>query len=905
MIQVILACDTSKEYLYYMPLAAFFWYHIVGCRAVIVLVGSEEDWRINAVASFVTNFTKKLCPDTEFIYFENKTKYPAYVLSQVMRPLAALKYPNDFSLISDMDMLPLQKEYFQVADVTKLHYFDPGVLGKPPHEIAMCYIGALGTLWQKLLKVRYEDVTPDYVEKIINKYKGLDRVKEYSGWKDRAFWGVDQMYVTEHILYSDDYKMNLFKPPDRKIDPKTNLLSDRIDRAGWKFDPRKKGSYIDVHLGLQRPWDKSERYWTVFHEVLERYIPDQVEVMDHYTDQFVKWVDLEKGASKKIISFSLWGTEPKYTVGAVKNADLAGTIYPGWICRFYCGQSVPQETLDELRSRTNVEVVLMKERGDWKGLFWRFTPASESDVEVMISRDTDSRLSYREKAAVEAWLCSGKGFHIMRDHPYHCFDSNKKGILGGMWGARKGMVPSIMALADRFEKENRWQSDQIFLNACIYPWVKNNCCVHDEFFERKHFPIKRVGSEFVGQVFNEKDEPCLGSAAVLQQAISTGSPLLSRVSIMTFLCKGWDHLRGFLQNRTYSSGSHSVDSAGHSKEASSDKMSALVSIIIPTFNCGAFISEALESVFAQTFTAYEVIVVDDGSTDHTREVINRYEEKVRYIYQENRGVSAARNTGIKNARGRFIAFLDADDVWMPEKLEWQMKAMSKSESIGVVSCGLFCISGEKNIEREVIPKNYLRRNELVRDLYLDPDPFFGAGSAILVRKECFQKLGLFDEDLHAAEDWDMCLRIAKSYDVRFVPLPLFEYRTRGGSAVAGQNAEQFLAQELRFIKKIFKGNDLKWRICLRAQAISHRYLRAAGAYEGLGQFKEAKRYLLRAGLVYPFVFFRKAVFAQFLFLMLGRTQYEKFKKRVRCFWPSLVTKNPAQDALGKSMKDGL
>ena len=120
---------------------------------------------------------------------------------------------------------------------------------------------------------------------------------------------------------------------------------------------------------------------------------------------------------KKIISFSLWGNNPKYTIGAIKNAELSKIIYPDWICRFYCGKSVPLDIIEKLKSYDNVEVIEMDEYGDWNGMFWRFYACEDADV--MISRDTDSRLSFREKSAVDEWMNSDKDFHIMRDHPYH------------------------------------------------------------------------------------------------------------------------------------------------------------------------------------------------------------------------------------------------------------------------------------------------------------------------------------------------------------------------------------------------------------------------------------------------------------------------------------------------------
>ena len=319
-------------------------------------------------------------------------------------------------------------------------------------------------------------------------------------------------------------------------------------------------------------------------------------------------------------------------------------------------------------------------------------------------------------------------------------------------------------------------------------------------------------------------------------------------------------------------------------------MSTLISVIIPTYNCGAFIKEALDSVFAQTYTDHEVIVVDDGSTDNTREVVGRFEDKVKYIHQENKGVSSARNTGIRNAGGRFMAFLDADDVWLPDKLELQMRAMSESDSIGIVACGLFCIKGKNSIEKAVIPENHINKDQLIRELCCDPGIFFGAGSSVLVRGECFQRLGLFDEDLQAAEDWEMCLRIAKSYEARTVQLPLLEYRARDGSAVSGRNAEQFLIHELRFMNKIFQSGDLKWRLFLKARAYSHRYLRAAGACDATGRREESNRHLLKAVFVYPPVLLKKNVRDRFLAFMPGRAQYGRLKNKVLRFAASLNLK---------------
>tara|TARA_R110000823_G_scaffold224841_7_gene352760 strand:- start:36 stop:683 length:648 start_codon:yes stop_codon:yes gene_type:complete len=204
---------------------------------------------------------------------------------------------------------------------------------------------------------------------------------------------------------------------------------------------------------------------------------------------------------KKIISFSLWGDNPIYTEGSVRNAELALEIYPGWICRYYIGKNTPLKIIGRLSEFDNTEIYIMNEPGDWTGMFWRFYSASDLDVDVMISRDVDSRLTGRERAAVDEWLESDKDFHIMRDHPHH-----NTQILGGMWGVRDGLLLDMVEDVYNYSKGDFWQVDQNFLREIIYPKVKDNSLVHDEYFEKKSFPAERVSGCFIGQAFDENDE---------------------------------------------------------------------------------------------------------------------------------------------------------------------------------------------------------------------------------------------------------------------------------------------------------------------------------------------------------------------------------------------------------------
>jgi hypothetical protein len=202
---------------------------------------------------------------------------------------------------------------------------------------------------------------------------------------------------------------------------------------------------------------------------------------------------------KKIISFSLWGENPKYTIGALKNADLAIELYPDWICRFYIGQSTPKNIIDKLEKKQNTEIIRMEEDGEWNSMFWRFFPISEDETEIMISRDCDSRLSLREKLCVDEFLKSDKMFHSMNDHPYH------GGIMGGMWGAKNGILKEIRCLIQEWPKTNKWQTDQSFLNTIIGPIVSDTILIHDAC-NLKNFPISRENYHFVGEIYGPRDD---------------------------------------------------------------------------------------------------------------------------------------------------------------------------------------------------------------------------------------------------------------------------------------------------------------------------------------------------------------------------------------------------------------
>lgn len=193
----------------------------------------------------------------------------------------------------------------------------------------------------------------------------------------------------------------------------------------------------------------------------------------------------------------------------------------------------------------------------------------------------------------------------------------------------------------------------------------------------------------------------------------------------------------------------------------------LISVVIPTYNRAPFVGEAVESVLNQTFTDYEIIVVDDGSTDNTRESLMRHGDKIKYIHQENLGVSAARNTGIRNSTGTWLAFLDSDDQFRAEYLSRQMERVGQFPGICMQTADCQCYG------REGKRRTYFQMNGVVsefkgRDYLFITEPFrfivmhgllWQVGSTIFHR-DAVERAGLFDTAFNLAEDFDLMARVA-------------------------------------------------------------------------------------------------------------------------------------------------
>jgi glycosyltransferase involved in cell wall biosynthesis len=186
-----------------------------------------------------------------------------------------------------------------------------------------------------------------------------------------------------------------------------------------------------------------------------------------------------------------------------------------------------------------------------------------------------------------------------------------------------------------------------------------------------------------------------------------------------------------------------------------------ISVIIPAWNRAREVCRAIDSALAQTLPPLEVIVVDDGSTDETPEVLARYGDRIRVLRQDNQGVAAARNAGIAAARGDLLAFLDSDDVWLPRKLELQAARIDADPGLGLVHCGV-------EFEGTGIHLDGMEGPVASEILRLDRSVILGHGSGVMVPRRVAEEVGGFDPRMRVSEDWDFCYRVASRYRIGFV-----------------------------------------------------------------------------------------------------------------------------------------
>lgn len=302
-----------------------------------------------------------------------------------------------------------------------------------------------------------------------------------------------------------------------------------------------------------------------------------------------------------------------------------------------------------------------------------------------------------------------------------------------------------------------------------------------------------------------------------------------------------------------------------------------VSVVIPAYNAMKYLPTTLDSVLQQTFTDFEVLIVNDGSTDSISvwfATVN--DDRVRLISQANQGLPGARNTGIKDARGEYIAFLDADDLWEPTKLEKQVQCLDAKPEVGLVYAWTLLIDRHGNSLGTVTAAQV--QGNVWEQLLLGD--VVGSGSAAMVRRSCFDRVGLFDPELTSIEDCDMWVRIAADYQFAVIKEVLVRYRQHPHSM--SRNYDRMAQNSRLKIDKNFDRVPLEM-LYLRPRAYAHAFVWLAWKIIcESGASERANHYARQAVLHYPHIRYS----AKFLRLQLilkiidlfGADSYTQLKK---------------------------
>jgi glycosyltransferase involved in cell wall biosynthesis len=226
-----------------------------------------------------------------------------------------------------------------------------------------------------------------------------------------------------------------------------------------------------------------------------------------------------------------------------------------------------------------------------------------------------------------------------------------------------------------------------------------------------------------------------------------------------------------------------------------------VSVLVPAYNAMEYLPETISSVLNQTYQDFEIIIVNDGSSDHIEVWAKQLSDaRIHFFSQNNQGLASARNTGLAKAQGEYIAFIDADDLWLPTKLEKQVQILDNNPDIGLVYTWIALIDENGNHQGK-LRKNHLQGNVWIE---LTTHNIVECGSVALVKRECFDRVGLFDEDLpfSCSEDWDMWLRVAAYYSFGLVKEPLVYYRCHSNNL---SNRWQAMEESFQIVlEKAFK-----------------------------------------------------------------------------------------------------
>lgn len=279
-----------------------------------------------------------------------------------------------------------------------------------------------------------------------------------------------------------------------------------------------------------------------------------------------------------------------------------------------------------------------------------------------------------------------------------------------------------------------------------------------------------------------------------------------------------------------------------------------VSVIISTHNRENLIRGAIDSCLNQSFKDLEIIVVDDGSTDNTKEVLKGYGSSICYIYQEQRGRAEARNRGIKLARGEYIAFLDDDDLWLPQKLEKQVKFLDANPAIGLAHTFVELVDAQNCLLKEATEKLLQLYKKAAKTGYTYATMSRSCvmfTSTVIVRKECFDRIGDFDPRTETFEDWDFYLRFALEYHIGTIPEPLVRFRIHQAHSTLDEFTRGRIQTAFKHLRMLGSAGHI-----LHPDRIRHNfYIHLANAYYIDGQFAVFRSYALKALKLRPLALF--------------------------------------------------
>jgi len=304
-----------------------------------------------------------------------------------------------------------------------------------------------------------------------------------------------------------------------------------------------------------------------------------------------------------------------------------------------------------------------------------------------------------------------------------------------------------------------------------------------------------------------------------------------------------------------------------------------VTAIITTFNRSGYLKMAIESILAQTFTDFQLLILDNYSQDNTEEVVRGFQDsRIRYIKHNPMSISQSRNLGVKEASGDYIAFLDDDDVWLPNKLEAQLKIFQQGrKDLALVYGGFIRIHPDG---KEFFTHTPVLRGNILRDL-LYQDAFTGSASNPMIKKSIFKVIGEYNENVLTGEDWEFYLRLAEKYWIDFTVEPVVKIRWHSGPRL-GDKLKDAAGLEMLVLEKykdIFEQDQ---------RLKSYYFQKIGGKFVRIGEPDKGRGYIKKAIYGYPLNFL---AYFQYLFSYIGPSLYRLIHKSYKDLSFVMLSKN--------------